>query len=135
MAQKKSPSETAKTPGPSGAEETPQRRWLLPAALVALVAVGGLMAYLLFEDKPVVVGNTPRARTLAQRTFLPAQGRDPRPASLDPTRFTDPEVHRAYQIAHETPELLEQMPCYCGCYATSGHASNYDCFVDNHGAT
>ncbi len=93
------------------------------------------MAYFLFEDKPVVVATTPRARSLAQRSFLPARARTPRPYSLDPAGFTDSDTRRAYEIAREAPELLEQMPCYCGCYANSGHASNYDCFVDKHGAT
>lgn len=26
-------------------------------------------------------------------------------------------------------ELLEHMPCYCGCGDSAGHTSNYDCFV------
>lgn len=37
----------------------------------------------------------------------------------------------AYQFAVEHPEVLDYMPCYCGCYEEDGHTSNTDCFVDS----
>lgn len=34
-----------------------------------------------------------------------------------------------YLAAAKNRELLEQMPCYCGCGESVGHTSNYDCFI------
>lgn len=34
-----------------------------------------------------------------------------------------------YAAAAQHRELLEQMPCYCGCGSSVGHKDNYDCFV------
>jgi hypothetical protein len=42
-----------------------------------------------------------------------------------------PEVTEAYVFAAQHPEILQYMPCYCGCGADEHkHISNYDCFVD-----
>lgn len=64
---------------------------------------------------------------------LPAIPHSPRPATLSPVLFTG-QVARAYQIAQEVPELLERIPCYCGCYVNPGHRNNLDCYTDRHGA-
>jgi Protein of unknown function with PCYCGC motif len=64
---------------------------------------------------------------------LPAMPRNPRPATLSPALFTG-EAAKAYQIAKEVPELLERMPCYCGCYVNPEHRNNLDCYTDRHGA-
>ena len=37
-------------------------------------------------------------------------------------------IQEAYRFAAANPELLQQIPCYCGCSAV-GHTSNYDCYV------
>ena len=37
-------------------------------------------------------------------------------------------VQRAYQFASINPEVMQNIPCYCGCGAI-GHGSNYDCYV------
>jgi hypothetical protein len=34
----------------------------------------------------------------------------------------------AYQFAVANPDLLDDIPCYCGCGGL-GHRSNYDCYV------
>ncbi|KXG09786.1 PCYCGC motif-containing lipoprotein [Anoxybacillus rupiensis] len=34
-----------------------------------------------------------------------------------------------YQQAAQHRELLESIPCYCGCGQSAGHKNNYDCFV------
>ena len=39
-----------------------------------------------------------------------------------------PPVRQAYQFAAANPDVLTQIPCYCGCGAM-GHASNYACYV------
>lgn len=37
-------------------------------------------------------------------------------------------VQEAYRFAAANPEVLRQLPCYCGCGAM-GHTSNYSCYV------
>jgi hypothetical protein len=37
-------------------------------------------------------------------------------------------VQQAYQFAVANPDVLQQLPCYCGCGAM-GHTSNYACYV------
>jgi hypothetical protein len=44
---------------------------------------------------------------------------------------SDPEILEAYVFAAKHPEVLQYMPCYCGCeHPRTAHESNYDCFVD-----
>jgi len=38
-------------------------------------------------------------------------------------------VQQAYQFAYVNPDIMKQIPCYCGCGAM-GHTSNYSCYVD-----
>jgi hypothetical protein len=40
------------------------------------------------------------------------------------------KVKEAYQFALVNPELLQQIPCYCGCGGV-GHTSNFACYVEN----
>lgn len=37
-------------------------------------------------------------------------------------------VQQAYQFASANPDLMKDIPCYCGC-GSIGHASNYACYV------
>ena len=41
-------------------------------------------------------------------------------------------VREAYQFAVYNPDVLAQLPCYCGCGAM-GHVSNYSCYVQENG--
>lgn len=60
----------------------------------------------------------------------------PDPLLADPPRDVWPRAYRsapeptreAYRYAIERPEVLQWMPCFCGCVA-QGHESNVDCFV------
>ena len=48
---------------------------------------------------------------------------------------------KAYRIAVRMPDLLDVLPCYCGCGQTLGHRNLRDCFLqadgtfDEHAAT
>ena len=64
-------------------------------------------------------------------SVLAPSPRRPRPQTLSPALFTG-KTARAYRIAREVPELIEQMPCYCGCFKGNGHRNNLDCYVDRH---
>ena len=52
--------------------------------------------------------------------------------TLDPALFSG-RTRSAYEAAREVPEVLAQIPCYCGCMTGFGHRNNLDCFHDNHG--
>ena len=50
------------------------------------------------------------------------------PAGMEESQ---PEVLEAYVFAAKHPEVLQYMPCYCGCeHPRSAHENNYDCFID-----
>jgi Protein of unknown function with PCYCGC motif len=53
---------------------------------------------------------------------------------LSPTIFNDEKTRAAYQVAKEIPEVLEQLPCFCGCMTSFGHKNNLFCFKDQHGS-
>jgi len=42
-------------------------------------------------------------------------------------------VQQAYQFASANPDVMTQIPCYCGC-GSLGHTSNYSCYVSSVGA-
>jgi hypothetical protein len=39
-------------------------------------------------------------------------------------------VRQAYQFAVANPDILKEIPCYCGCGAM-GHTSNYACYIQD----
>ncbi len=41
-----------------------------------------------------------------------------------------PVTRQSYQFAATHPELMKQIPCYCGC-VDLGHTSNYACYVSS----
>ena len=58
------------------------------------------------------------------------------PLLADPSRDVWPGAYRAaaeqtreaYRYAIDRPDILQWMPCFCGC-VNDGHHSNVDCFV------
>ena len=71
---------------------------------------------------------------------IPAVALTPNPfvlasaGTLSPDLFADPTAREAYQAARDVPEVLEQLPCYCGCMQHFGHKNNLFCFKDEHGS-
>jgi Protein of unknown function with PCYCGC motif len=53
------------------------------------------------------------------------------PKTVDPDLIKG-EDRKGYQVAKEIPEILAQLPCFCGCGAV-GHENLLDCFIDAHG--
>lgn len=53
------------------------------------------------------------------------------PMAMMPTEVQNAAAvtQQAYQFAVANPEVLQQLPCYCGC-GGMGHTSNYSCFVE-----
>lgn len=52
---------------------------------------------------------------------------DKMPADVQSAPVT---VQEAYQFASVNPDVMKDIPCYCGC-EDIGHTSNYDCYVSN----
>jgi hypothetical protein len=45
---------------------------------------------------------------------------------------TSEKIQETYVMAATYPEVVAQVPCYCGC-AMDGHKSNLDCFIGGFG--
>lgn len=100
-----------------------RRRWRrLAGFALALAVLGGGIWFL--ASSPAVTDADPRF-------VLPAASRAVRPMTLSPELFAG-KVRQAYEVAQRYPELLERMPCYCGCYQSNGHQNNLDCYADRH---
>jgi len=80
------------------------------------VLVGGYFLAALGSAPPA--GAAPGALALAPLESFPQAVRE-----------APGEVQEAYRFAVANPELLQVIPCYCGC-AALGHRSNYDCYVE-----
>lgn len=52
---------------------------------------------------------------------------------LSPALFVG-QTAKAYRIAQEIPDVLDQLYCYCECDRHLGHKSLLSCFTDDHGA-
>ncbi len=52
---------------------------------------------------------------------------DQMPAEVQSAPVT---VQQAYQFAAANPDVMKNIPCYCGC-GNIGHTSNYSCYVSN----
>ena len=52
---------------------------------------------------------------------------DKMPAEVQSAPVT---VQEAYQFASINPDLMKDIPCYCGC-GDIGHTSNFDCYVSS----
>ncbi len=66
------------------------------------------------------------------QSATPAAGHDLAMAPMDQmpaeVQSAPVAVRQAYQFAVANPDVLKQIPCYCGCGAM-GHTSNYSCYV------
>lgn len=60
-------------------------------------------------------------------THLNMASMDLMPAEVHAAAVT---VQEAYQFNVANPDVMKDIPCYCGC-GNIGHASNYDCYVSN----
>ena len=55
--------------------------------------------------------------------------------TMSPSYFAkDPRAFAAYQAAKDIPEVLAELPCFCGCMTSFGHENILFCFRDQHGS-
>src|SRR5574341_1905566 len=91
-------------------EKVPKKNTTLIIGIVAVILLGG-MAYAVLSDNPGA------KKTQDSEVKLPSYA------------YTNPVVLKAYKYATEHPEILEQIPCYCGCGGHSGHRFLRDCYI------
>lgn len=103
-----------------------KRHWILIVGVMLVMGGGG---YWWWQSRQLTVP----ALGVRLAFVLPATPRNPREATLPPGPFRG-KVAEAYRTAWEVPELVERMPCYCGCYKTNTHQNNLDCYIDTHAA-
>ena len=69
-------------------------------------------------------GNAASAASVDNLAMAPMAGM---PAEVKSAPST---VQQAYQFAVANPDVMKQIPCYCGC-GKMGHTSNYSCYVQS----
>lgn len=88
------------------------KRLFSPLALILLLLAGGLSA----------CGGSKVELKMAPKSQLP------------PALQQAPiNVREAYRFALANKDILEKIPCYCGCGGV-GHQSNYNCYVQDDGS-
>ena len=65
--------------------------------------------------------------TQSESSDLHMMSMDQMPAEVQSAPVT---VQTAYQFNAANPDVMKDIPCYCGC-GNIGHTSNYDCYVSN----
>jgi hypothetical protein len=65
--------------------------------------------------------------TQSQSSDLHMMSMDQMPADVQSAPVT---VQTAYQFAAANPDIMKDIPCYCGCGGI-GHTSNYSCYVSS----
>ena len=63
----------------------------------------------------------------ASKNDLHMMPMDQMPAEVQDAPVT---VQTAYQFAAANPDVMKNIPCYCGC-GNIGHTSNYSCYVSS----
>lgn len=98
------------------AKREPGRGWLrfgLPVLAALLVLIVGA-----WWVRQRATGSTALAVEMAPMSQLPE--------TVQRAPWT---VREAYRFAVANPQVLDTLPCYCGCGGL-GHESNLDCFVE-----
>jgi hypothetical protein len=107
-----------KTKAPKETRPAKNHTWLILGGAVFLVGI--------------VWATVRLTHTKAADNFQPEKASMSLIATLNPDDFTG-KARAAYQVAKDIPEILSQLPCYCGCMDGLGHKSNLYCFSDKHG--
>lgn len=112
-----------------------QNAWLWIVAVVVLAGAG----WAVFRDTSEPAQQAqPAGESIAQTAavkpveLLPVDNAAGQ--TLPPEIFLDPKAKEAYQVAKDIPDVLRELPCFCGCMRTHGHKNNLFCFMDEHGS-
>ncbi len=105
-------------------KKTPYLSLLFPILAISFLLINGRSSICI----PQETNDAKAFKVLKAKMADPKTGL---PKTLDPNRIKG-EDREGYQVAKEIPEILAQLPCFCGCEAV-GHENLLDCFVDDHG--
>jgi anti-sigma factor RsiW len=102
-----------------------------PATAAAEVAAANGQA----ETEPNLPERPPAPPTPERQTPVPDAGAPLPPLPLVPNMVprAPEDIRAAYTFAAHRPDVLEYVPCFCGC-ETAGHSGNADCFVESRNA-
>lgn len=75
----------------------------------------------------IAVVSLPACSSQSSDVHLNMTSMDQMPAEVQSAPVT---VQEAYQFASANPDLMKNIPCYCGC-GNVGHTSNYNCYVES----
>lgn len=75
----------------------------------------------------IALASLPACSTQSGDVHLNMTSMDQMPAEVQSAPVT---VQQAYQFASANPDILKDIPCYCGC-GNIGHTSNYSCYVSS----
>jgi hypothetical protein len=87
-------------------------RNILFLIVIAALAVTAVSACSTFQSDEVHLAMTPLDQMPMDVQFVPVA------------------VQEAYQFNVANPDIMKDIPCYCGC-GEMGHTSNYACYVSN----
>ena len=112
-------------------------RTRLTAGVAALAAM--TMSGCSKNSEPPAAAYTPapvtkQAPPVSRASTVIAADLPPLPFPLLGAARPEPMVKAAYEFAARHPEVLEYMPCFCGCQQ-GGHKANHDCFVERRDAS
>ena len=121
--------------------KTPRGRDLL-AALAIVALAPGMTAFMFLRSSPlgpaeaIVHAATTSMASMTQAPMRNTTKKVPPPdAPLPPLRLNEytaarplEQVRTVFEFAARRPDILQYVPCFCGCQA-GGHRANDDCFV------
>ena len=136
-------SQTSSASNPSGTPPSEPGRSstpLIAIGVVAVLAIGGLVAYSRSsQPEPAAQGAEAAPAAIVDPPVTAKLGPHPQ-ANLPPLPFQEfapprpmETVRAVYKFAAEHPEVLSYVPCFCGC-ERGGHRGNDDCFVKTRNA-
>jgi Protein of unknown function with PCYCGC motif len=105
-------------------KKTPYLILLFPVVAISFLLINGGFS----EGLPQEMDDAKAFKALKAKMTDPKTGL---PKTLDPNLIKGKD-REGYQVAKEIPDILAQLPCFCGCEAV-GHETLLDCFVDEHG--
>ena len=142
------------TPQPVVDDTTKGFPWLVIVIGAAVVAGGGLLMMRSSSNDAAPVESTQAIDQSNPAPITTTNNEGASPAATVPagTSFTSEELEdlpipplpymaqtagppelmrQAYIFAAKNPDVLDYVPCYCGCGQTDGHVGNTDCFVES----
>jgi len=105
--------------------------WLIVGGAAIMIAI---VCVTLHTSSTNSADSSASTGTSNAKTFDGNKGHATLISTLDPSQFAG-KARAAYQAAKEIPEVLVELPCFCGCMDSKelGHKNNLYCFADSHG--